>query len=178
VETEKDSNLHHSEKEKTMSNPSKKVASDPRLPGTKGVPALGVAVASKVTGAATPDFSKQIAELQKKSLDMAAAQNAEWNSFWKTVVKRFQVASPNAPLVTAESASQAFQTAIKTHKTAIDLVVKRKPGFVVSGQPGGNAYSKYGDSLSALIKKSFEQSLKAQKKLQELTAKQNKLGKR
>lgn len=147
-----------------MSKQSKKVA-----------PAHGVDLASNVAKTTTPvHFSKQIAELQKKSLDMAAAQNAEWNSLWRKVVSRFEAGVAKASVEAADAASQTYQTAIKTHKTAIDLAGKKRPGLAVSGRSGTNAYSKYSGSLSQVLKTSLEQSLQAQKRMQELTAARNK----
>lgn len=105
---------------------------------------------------------------------MAAAQSAEWNSFWEKVISRFQVALSNAPLDTAGAASRTYQTAIKTHKAVVDLAAKQRQGFALSGVLGANSYSKYANSLSAGVKKSFEQSLQAQKQSLRSSADQDK----
>src|SRR5271165_1479493 len=65
---------------------------------------------------------ERLAELQKKSLDIAAAQSADWLNAWKKAFSYF----PATPATFVfDIAEQAVETYVETQKSAIDLVVEQ-----------------------------------------------------
>jgi hypothetical protein len=136
----------------------------------------------KVTPAAAPEFVdaftplyltsvERVAELQKKSLDIVAEQTADFIGAWKKAFSFFPVMPPT---VMFDAASQAFQTAIETQKSAIDLAVEQTHGFADVTKIRVDAYSKIAGSVTATFQKSVERSLESQKKVLDFAAEQNK----
>ena len=65
---------------------------------------------------------ERVAELQKKSLDIAAEQSAEWLNTWKKAFSYF----PATPATFVfDIAEKAVETFVETQKSAIDLVVEQ-----------------------------------------------------
>lgn len=114
---------------------------------------------------------EQMAELQKKSLDMAAEQTAAWMGAWQKALRSFPVA---APTVVFEVAEQAVQTYVDTCKSAIELAVEQSHSVVKIGQERASAYSKIAGEATASLRTSVERSVAAQKKVLEFAAHQNK----
>jgi hypothetical protein len=138
----------------------------------------------KTAAAASPEFVdavtplvlnsvERVADLQKKTLDLAAEQTAELIGVWKKAFSYFPV-TPAAFLF--DFAGHAVQTAIENQKSAIDLVVEQTEAATEIGKVRLEAYSKIADGVSTSVRKSVERSVEAQKKMLELARAQNKAG--
>jgi hypothetical protein len=114
---------------------------------------------------------ERVAELQKKTLDLAAEQTAEVIGAWK---KAFSYSPVPPPAFIFELAGQAVQTAIDTQKSAIDLVVEQTKSVADITKVRAGAYAQIVDGVTTTVKKSVERSVEAQKKVLEFAAEQNK----
>lgn len=114
---------------------------------------------------------EQVADLQKKSLDIGAEQTAEWIGTWKKTLSNF----PVAPLAFMfDIAGQAVQTAIETQKSAVDLLVEQSKAATGIAKVRAEAYSKIADGVTTSIQKSVERSMEAQKTILEFASEQSK----
>ena len=85
---------------------------------------VSAAVKPEVVDAFTPlvlNSVERVADLQKKTLDIAAQQATEWMGAWKQAFSYFPVTPPSFIF---DVAGQAMQTAIEAQKNAVDLVVE------------------------------------------------------
>jgi hypothetical protein len=122
-----------------------------------------------------PLYSKGIeviAELQKKTLEIAAQQNAEWAGASKKAMVRFIPASQLNPVF--DLAAQAFDTILEGQKGAIDLVVEQNQTAAGFAKDGIESVTKLTSGLTDLFQKSVEYSVAVQKKALEFAAEQNK----
>ena len=113
-----------------------------------------------------------IAELQKKTLQIAAQQNAEWTGASKKALVRFIPASQVSPAF--DLAAQAFDTILEGQKGAIDMVLEQNETVVGFAKDGAESVSKLTSGLTALFQRSVEYSVAVQKKALEFAAEQNK----
>ncbi|MFI5090407.1 MAG: hypothetical protein ACHP7P_10155 [Terriglobales bacterium] len=113
-----------------------------------------------------------IAELQKKSLEIAAQQNTEWVAAGKKAVVRFIPAAQVNPVF--DLAAQAFDTALEGQKDAIDLMLEQNQTVAGFAKEGIESVANLTNGLTALFQKSVEYSVTMQKKALELAAEQNK----
>ena len=113
-----------------------------------------------------------IAELQKKTLQIAAQQNAEWAGASKKALVRFIPASQVNPVF--DLAAQAFDTILEGQKEAIDLVLEQNQTVAGFAKEGLESVANLTNGLTALFQKSVEYSVAMQKKALELAAEQNK----
>ena len=113
----------------------------------------------------------QIADLQKKTLDIAAGQTAEWIGACKKTLSYFPV-TPLAFIF--DLAGQAVQTAIEIEKSAVDLVVEQSKAAAGIAKVRAEAYSKIADGVTTSIQKSVGRSIEAQKTILEFAGEQNK----
>ncbi len=126
--------------------------------------ANGSAKKNEVVEAFIPTYTKNVerlAELQKKSLDLAAEQNAEFIAACKKAFTHIPEASGLFPL---DLVGQTFERFVETQKGAIDLAVEQS--HVVAGlaqERSGSAF-KVAESVTGLFKQSIEQCVAAQKK--------------
>lgn len=114
---------------------------------------------------------ERLAELQKKSLDIAAEQNAELIAACK---KAFNYIPETPGLFLFDLVGQTFARFVETQKGAIDLAVEQS--HVVAGlakERGGSAV-KVAEGVTALFKQSVEHSVAAQKKALDYYAEQHK----
>ena len=91
----------------------------------KAAPAAAAAVKPECVDAFTPlvlNSVERVADLQKKTLDIAAEQTAEFIGAWKKAFSYFPV---TPPAFIFDVAGQAVKTAIETQKSAIDLMVEQ-----------------------------------------------------
>jgi hypothetical protein len=114
---------------------------------------------------------ERIADLQKKTLDLAAEQTAEWLGAWKQAFSLFPVAAPGFIF---DVAGQAVQTAIENQKSAIDLVVEQTKSATDITKVRVDAYTKIAAGVAASVKQSVERSVEAQKKVLDFASEQNK----
>src|SRR5271169_2747630 len=138
----------------------------------------------KTATAVTPEFVdaftplvlnsvERVADLQKKTLDVAAEQTAELIGAWKTAFSYFPV---TPPAFFFDFAGQAVQTAIEAQKSAIDLVVEQTESATDIAKVRVEAYAKIVDGVRTSVRKSVERSVETQKKMLEFASAQNKAG--
>lgn len=113
----------------------------------------------------------RVADLQKKTLDIAAEQAAEWIGAWKKAFSYFPVTTP---AFIFDVAGQAVQTSIATQKGAIDLAVEQTKAVTGIARARGEAYSKIAEGVATTIQKSVARSVEAQKQVLEFASEQNK----
>ncbi len=113
-----------------------------------------------------------IAELQKKTLEIAAQQGAEWAGAGKKALVRYIPASQVNPVF--DLAAQAFDTILEGQKGAIDLVLEQNQAAAGFAKDGIESMAKLTNGLTALFQKSVEYSVAMQKKSLEFAAEQNK----
>jgi hypothetical protein len=132
------------------------------------------AVKPELVDAFTPlliNSVERVADLQKKTLDIAAEQTAEWMGAWKQLFSYFPV-TPASFIF--DVAGQAVQTAIETQKNVIDLVVEQTQSAATINKVRAEAYSKIATEVTATIQKSVGRSLEAQRKALEFAGEHNK----
>jgi hypothetical protein len=134
----------------------------------------GVDKKNEVVEAFVPLYTKNVerlAELQKKSLDIAAEQNAELIAACK---KAYNYVPETPGLFLFDLVGQTFSRFVETQKGAIDLAVEQS--HVVAGlakERGGSAVN-VAEGVTALFKQSVEHSVAAQKKALDYYAEQHK----
>jgi len=120
-----------------------------------------------------PLFSKnvaRIAELQKKSLEIAAQQNAE---FVETCKNAFD--SPETPgLFFFDLFGQTFDKVVEAQKSAIDAVVEQSHAAADLAKERAASFGKVAEGVNSLFQHTVEQSVAAQKKGLEYFAEQGK----
>ena len=132
------------------------------------------AVSPEFVDAFTPlvlNSVERVADLQKKTLDVAAEQTAELIGAWKKAFSFFPV---TPPAFLFDFAGQAVQTAVETQKSAIDMVVEQTEAATDIAKVRVEAYSKIVNGVTASVRQSVERSVEAQKKMLEFASAQNK----
>jgi hypothetical protein len=112
---------------------------------------------------------ERVADLQKKTLDVAAQQTAEWMGAWKQAFSYFPV-TPTSFLF--DVAGQAMQTAIEAQKSAIDMVVEQTQSATSINRVRAEAYSNIASEVSTTFQKSVRRTLEAQKMALEVAGEQ------
>jgi hypothetical protein len=112
---------------------------------------------------------ERAAELQKKSLDAAAQQNAEAIASYK----KGPQAVPTLPNV-FELAGKAFEGFIEAQKSVIDQVVQQTSALVETAKESGNSAQKVAEAFTKNIEQSIERTIELQKKALDLVAQQAK----
>jgi len=112
---------------------------------------------------------ERAAELQKKSLDDAARQNAEAIAAYK----KGPQAVPSAPAV-YDLAGQAFEGYIETQKSVIDQIVKQTAALVESAKDSGNSAQKVAADFTKTVQQSIEHVVEVQKKALDLVTQEAK----
>ena len=106
---------------------------------------------------------ERAAELQKKSLDDAARQNAETIAAFK----KGPQSVPSAPAL-YDLAGQAFEGYIETQKSVIDQIVKQTAALVESAKDSGNSAQKVAADFTKTVQQSIERAVEVQKKALDL----------
>ena len=138
----------------------------------------------KAAAAVTPEFVdaftplvlnrvERVADLQKKSLDVAAEQTAELIGAWKKAFSFFPV---TPPAFFFDFAGQAVQTAVEAQKSAIDMVVEQTEAATDIAKVRVEAYSKIVNGVTTSVQQSVERSVEAQKKMLAFASAQTKAG--
>jgi hypothetical protein len=112
---------------------------------------------------------ERAAELQKKSLDDAARQNAEAIA----VCKKAPQAVRAVPGV-FDLAGQAFEKYIDAQKSVIDHIVQQTAALVESAKDSGNSAQKVAADFTKTIQQSIERAVEVQKKALDLAAQETK----
>jgi hypothetical protein len=134
----------------------------------------GTAKKNEAVEAFIPLYTKNVerlAELQKKSLDAAAEQNAELIGACK---KAFHYIPETPGLFLFDLVGQSFNRFVETQKNAIDLAVQQS--HVVAGLAKDRSASatKVAEGVTNLFKQSVEYSIAAQKEALDYYADQHK----
>jgi hypothetical protein len=140
----------------------------------KTVPATAAAANSEFADIFSPMIAnsvERVADLQKKTLDVAAEQTAEWLGAWKQAFSLFPV---TAPAFIFDVAGQAVKTAIENQKSAIDMVVEQTKSATDITKVRVDAYTKIAAGVAASVKNSVERSVEVQKKVLDFASEQNK----
>lgn len=104
----------------------------------------------------------RIAELQKKTIEIAAQQNAEIIGVWKKAVEKLP-GKPGLPVL--EAAVGGFERYAEAQKDAIDLVVEQSQAFGNLMKERTAAVKKVNDGAVEFVKKSVERAVATQKKM-------------
>lgn len=103
---------------------------------------------------------ERIAEVQKKSIDLAVKQNADLIDAWKKIAQ----AVPGAPgLFLFDLAATAFDRLANTQKGAIDLVIEQSHALANLVKERTASTLEAFDSAPSLLKQTVDQSVAAQK---------------
>jgi hypothetical protein len=114
---------------------------------------------------------ERLAEIQKKSLEIAAEQNVELMEACKKAARNI----PEAPgSYLFDLVGQAFDQFVETQKGAIDLAVEQSHAVAGLAKERGGSAAKVADGVTALFKQSVEHSVAAQKKALDYYAEQHK----
>jgi hypothetical protein len=150
----------HIKKENNMSAPKKST----RTEGHK----------SEVVENFAPLYTKNVerlAELQKKSLEVASEQNAE---FFTACKKAFNFAPETPGLFWFDVIGQTFERAIETQKGAVDLAVEQARSITSAIEERTASAAKVAEGVTALFEQTAQQTIAAKKKAIEYFAEQQK----
>lgn len=113
----------------------------------------------------------RMAEAQKKSIDIAAQQNAELVDLWKKAFEKI----PGAPgLFLLELQKSGFDRYAEIQKAAIDFVVEQNKAFTDAVKERSAAATRVTEEMDSFAKKSVERAIAMQKKALEQSAAQAK----
>jgi hypothetical protein len=112
---------------------------------------------------------ERAAELQKKSLDAAAQQNAEAIAVYK---KGSQSVPSTAGVY--DLAAQAFEGFIETQKSVIDQMVIQTTALVESAKDSGNSAQKVASDFTKTVQASIQRAVEVQKKALDLVTQEAK----
>jgi hypothetical protein len=121
-----------------------------------------------------PLFTKTVgrfAEVQKKSLEIVAEQNAEFTEACK---KSFDFAPEPSGLFFFDLFGQALERAIETQKAAISEAVEQTNAVAEIAREKSGYFAKTAEGVTGLFQQAVEQSVAAQKKALEYLGEQNK----
>ena len=113
----------------------------------------------------------RLAELQKKSLEMAGEQNAE---FIDTCKKVFHFVPETPGLFLLDLLGQALERVVETQKGAIDVAVEQSQAIANLAQERSGSAAKVAEGVTALFQQTVEQSVAAQKKALDYYSQQHK----
>lgn len=109
----------------------------------------------------------RVAEIQKRTIDLAVAQNAELTETWKKIVQKI----PGAPgLFMLDLAKSAFESYADTKKGAIDMMVEHGHSLAGMAKDNVTAVSKASENMVGVVQKSVERAAAIQKKSLDQTA--------
>ncbi len=113
----------------------------------------------------------RIAEVQKKSIDIAVQQNGELVDLWKKAIEKI----PGAPgLFLLELQSSGFDRYAEIHKATLDLIVEQSKAFTDIAKERTATAAKVGEEVDNFTKKSIERVIAMQKKALDQSAAQAK----
>lgn len=113
----------------------------------------------------------RIAEMEKKSLDIAVQQNGELVDLWKKTMQKM----PGMPgLFLLELEGSGFERFAEIEKSAIDLMVEQSKAFADLVKDRGVTMTGAGEEVDAFAKKSLERVIAMQKKALDHSADQTK----
>jgi len=114
---------------------------------------------------------ERLAELEKKSLEAAAEQNAEWMDAWK---RTLGLTAETPGLFLFDLLGQTFERFVDTQKGIIDLAVEQSHAVAGLAKERGASATKMAEGVTALFQQTVEYSVAAQKKALDYYAEQHK----
>ncbi len=132
------------------------------------------AESAEAAAAFVPVYSKsveRIAELQKKSLEVAAEQSAE---VLETCKKAFPFVPEGPASFWFDLLGQTFERYVETQRELIDLAIEQNSTVVGLVQERGALAAKFADGATALFQQAVDHSIATQKKNLEFCAEQQK----
>jgi hypothetical protein len=127
-------------------------------------------VMESITGLYTKGIER-LAEAQKKGIDLAAEQNAEWVNMWK---KLMNGSSPVPGLALLDMATAALQRNVDTQKGAIDLMVEQSHALASMAKDNAGKATKVVEENVAKAKEVIKEAVAGQKAAIDNSAKQTK----
>jgi hypothetical protein len=121
-----------------------------------------------------PLYTKSVqraADLQKKSLEVAAEQNAE---LLENCKKTFSFIPESPASFWFDLAGQTFERFVENQKEAIDLVVEQNHTVTELAQERGALAAKFADGAAGLFQQTINYTVATQKKNLEFCAEQQK----
>jgi methyl-accepting chemotaxis protein len=121
-----------------------------------------------------PLFTKnveRVAELQKKSLEVAAEQNAE---FVATCKEAFETTPETPGMFVFDLLGQAFERAVEAQKAAIDQTVEQSNALASLVKERAGSAKKVAEGVTSVFQQTVEQAVAAQKKALDYYAEQHK----
>lgn len=115
---------------------------------------------------------ERMAELQKKTLEIAAEQNAEWMGVWKKATC-FMPQHPGTFMF--EMAGQMFDRFVETQKGMIEMAVEQTHTAADVAKDRGKSMGKTAEGMTGMFQQAMEQSVAAQKKALDFFAEQQKM---
>jgi hypothetical protein len=112
---------------------------------------------------------ERAAELQKKSLDDAARQNAEIIAASRKGPQAVSLAPGMCDL-----AAKAFEGYIETQKSVIDQIVIQTAALVESAKDSGNSAQKVASDFTKTVQESIQRAVEVQKKAFDLVTQETK----
>ena len=113
----------------------------------------------------------RLAEVQKRSIDLAMQHNAELVDTWKKLGQKV----PGAPaLPMLEAATTVFERYVEAQKNAIDLAVEQSHAWIDAYKDRTSVASKATENAMNMTSQAVERSVAAQKKVLENAAEQTK----
>ena len=113
---------------------------------------------------------KRVADLQKKSLDVAAEQAGEWIAVYKKAFGYLPVA---APTFFSDLAEQVVENVVDTQKSAMDLFVEQSEAAAETLNERAEAYNKVAEGAAATVQATVSRTLEAQQKALAFAAEQS-----
>jgi methyl-accepting chemotaxis protein len=111
-----------------------------------------------------PLYSKNVerlAELQKKSLEIASEQNTEFIGVCK---KAFRLVPETPGLFFFDLFEQTFERVVETQKDAIELAVEQSNAIANLAKERNASVEKFTEGMTEIFKKGVKSSVEAQKK--------------
>ena len=120
--------------------------------------------AREVAESLTPIYLKgvqRVADLQKKSLDVAAEQASDWIAAYK---KGFSYLPVAAPTFFFDLTEQVVENLVDTQKNVIDWFVEQSEAVASTASEGAEAYNTVAEGVAAAVQASVVRSVEAHQK--------------
>jgi hypothetical protein len=134
------------------------------------------AESAEVAASFVPVYTKSVerlADLQKKSLEVAAGQSAE---LVQTCKKAFHLTPETPGVFWFDVLGQSLDRYVETQKEYIDLAVEQSETLTGLAEERGALVAKFADNATALVQQTVDHATATQKKNLEFCAEQQRAG--
>lgn len=146
--------------------PVQKITREPEIPGVAEKIDFGESMATLYIAGVG-----RIAEVQKKTIDIAVQQHNEMLDLWKKMIQKL----PGAPgMFLLDLDRTGFERVAETQKAAIDLVVEQSRAFADMAKERTTATTKANEKVVDFAQQGVERAVATQKKVLESAAAQTK----